>query len=96
MKYKSMLEASVSAGHSISEGTLQKWSEEKVTSMIKGMENSYEERLKRQMISSRTLTSGSVEKKKVYKRGTEERVKLLLSLLRSTVAKTFSYYKYIK
>lgn len=48
-------------------------SEEKVTSMIKGMENSYEERLKRQMISSRTLTSGSVEKKKVYKRGTEER-----------------------
>ena len=26
-KYKSMFEASVSAGHSISEGTLQKWKE---------------------------------------------------------------------
>lgn len=37
--------------------------------MIKGMENSYEERLKRQIISSKTVTSGSIEKKKkdIYK-----------------------------
>ena len=39
-------------------------SEKKTTRMIKGMEKSYEERLKRQIISSRTVTSGSVEKKK--------------------------------
>lgn len=44
-------------------------SKEKVTRMIKGMENSYEERLKRQIISSKTVTSNSIEKKKkeIYK-----------------------------
>lgn len=38
-------------------------SEEKVTRMIKDMENSYEERLKRQIISSKTVTTGREEKK---------------------------------
>lgn len=42
-------------------------SREKVTRMIKGMENSYEERLKRQIISSKTVTSSSIEKKEMYK-----------------------------
>lgn len=39
-------------------------SEEKVTRVIKGMENSCEDRLKRQIISSKTVTSSSIEKKK--------------------------------
>lgn len=38
----------------------------KVTRMIKGMENSYEERLRRQIISSKTVTSSRIEKKKRY------------------------------
>lgn len=49
--------------HCRNEGT-----EENVTRMIKGMENSYEERLKRQIISSKIVTSGSVEDKiNIYK-----------------------------
>lgn len=39
-------------------------SEDKVTGMIKGMENWHEERLKKQIISSKTVTSGSVKKEK--------------------------------
>lgn len=62
--------------------------------MIKGMENLYEDRFKRQIISSKTVTSGSIEK--YIKWATEERVKLLFCLLPSTRAKTFSYIKYIK
>lgn len=71
-------------------------SEEKLTRMIKGMENLYEEISKRQIISSKTVTSGSVEKKKYIKWATEERVKLLFCLLPSTRTKTFSYIKYIR
>lgn len=41
-------------------------SKEKVTRMIKGMENSYEERLKRQIISSKTVTSSIEKKKYIY------------------------------
>lgn len=41
-------------------------SKEKVTRMIKGMENSYEERLRRWIISSKTVTNSSIEKKNIY------------------------------
>lgn len=60
----------MSAGHSIAKGQHRNGGgKEKVTRMIKGMENSYEERLKRQIISSKTVTSGSIEKKNkdIYK-----------------------------
>lgn len=51
-----------------------------MTRMIKDMENSYEERLKRQIISSKTVTTGSVEKKKVHKMRDRRQSEILILL----------------